>query len=72
MGLTGGLGVGKSESLRLLGQLGAATLSTDAVAHELLLGDELRELVSGRLGTDVVRDGDTRPVGHSRARVRRR
>ena len=57
VGLTGGLGVGKSESLRLLGQLGAATLSTDAVVHELLLGDELRELVSGRLGTDVVREG---------------
>ena len=36
VGLTGGLGAGKSEALRLLGELGAATLSTDAVVHELL------------------------------------
>ena len=36
VGLTGGLGAGKSEALRMLGELGAATLSTDAVVHELL------------------------------------
>jgi dephospho-CoA kinase len=30
------LGAGKSEALRLLAELGAATLSTDAVTHELL------------------------------------
>ena len=39
------------------GELGAATLSTDAVVHELLVADELRDLVSGRLGPDVVRTG---------------
>ena len=43
VGLTGGLGAGKSEALRLLGELGAATLSTDAVVHELLATDELRD-----------------------------
>jgi dephospho-CoA kinase len=57
VGLTGGLGAGKSEALRLLGDLGAATLSTDAVVHELLATDELRELVAGRLGPEVLRDG---------------
>jgi len=57
VGLTGGLGAGKSEALRLLSELGAATLSTDAIVHELLSGDELRDLVVERLGTDVVRDG---------------
>ena len=41
VGLTGGLGSGKSEALRLLDELGAATLSTDTVVHELLSGRDL-------------------------------
>jgi dephospho-CoA kinase len=57
VGLTGGLGAGKSEALRALGELGAATLSTDAVVHELLAGDELRDLVVARLGDGVAPDG---------------
>lgn len=57
VGLTGGLGAGKSEALRALGDLGAATLSTDAVVHELLAGDELRDLVVERLGPEVAPDG---------------
>src|SRR5918994_657420 len=57
VGLTGGLGAGKSQALRALGELGAATLSTDAVVHELLGGDELREIVVARLGPEVARDG---------------
>jgi dephospho-CoA kinase len=57
LGLTGGLGAGKSEALRLLGELGAATLSTDAVVHELLATDEMRDQVAGRLGPGVVRNG---------------
>jgi dephospho-CoA kinase len=57
VGLTGGLGAGKSEALRALGELGAATLSTDALVHELLGGDELREIVVARLGPEVARDG---------------
>jgi dephospho-CoA kinase len=57
VGLTGGLGAGKSEALRALGELGAATLSTDAVVHELLERDELRELVVARLGDEVAPGG---------------
>ena len=57
VGLTGGIGAGKSEALRMLGELGAATLSTDAVVHELLGTPELRDLVTERLGPEVVRDG---------------
>jgi dephospho-CoA kinase len=57
VGLTGGLGAGKSEALRMLGELGAATLSTDAVVHELLATDALREAVVERLGPEVTRDG---------------
>jgi dephospho-CoA kinase len=57
VGLTGGLGAGKSEALRSLDELGAATLSTDAVVHELLAGDELRDIVVARLGHEVAPDG---------------
>jgi len=57
VGLTGGLGAGKSEALRALAELGAATLSTDAVVHELLEGDALRDIVVERLGPEVAPDG---------------
>ena len=57
VGLTGGLGAGKSEALRALGELGAATLSTDAIVHELLTGDELRDIVLTRLGAELAPGG---------------
>jgi dephospho-CoA kinase len=57
VGLTGGLGAGKSEALRALEELGAATLSTDAVVHELLAGDELHDIVAERLGPEVALNG---------------
>jgi dephospho-CoA kinase len=57
VGLTGGLGAGKSEALRALGELGAATLSTDAVVHELLEGDEMRDVLVERLGAEVAPSG---------------
>jgi dephospho-CoA kinase len=57
VGLTGGLGAGKSEALRALAELGAATMSTDAVVHELLGSDELRDIVVERLGPEVAPDG---------------
>jgi dephospho-CoA kinase len=57
IGLTGGLGAGKSEALRILGELGAATLSSDSVVHELLQSDELRDVVVDRLGAEVAADG---------------
>jgi dephospho-CoA kinase len=56
VGLTGGLGAGKSTALDLLTELGAATLSTDAVVHELLATDEVRQLVAERLGPEVAPD----------------
>ncbi|HEY8771410.1 MAG TPA: dephospho-CoA kinase [Thermoleophilaceae bacterium] len=57
VGLTGGLGAGKSEALRALGELGAATLSTDAVVHELLDTDELRDALVERLGPEMAPGG---------------
>lgn len=53
VGLTGGIGAGKSTALAALERLGAATLSTDAVVHELYESAELRDLVVGRWGGDV-------------------
>lgn len=56
VGLTGGLGAGKSTALSALADLGAQTLSTDAVVHELLTGDELRGEIVERLGEAVAGD----------------
>jgi len=58
IGLTGGIGAGKSEALRACERLGAAVLSTDAVVHDLLGTDELRHLLSERWGERVLADGD--------------
>ena len=57
VGLTGGLGAGKSTALAALSELGAATLSTDAVVHELYGSAEVREAVVERFGPSVVVDG---------------
>ena len=57
VGLTGGLGAGKSTALAALSELGAATLSTDAVVHELLGSAEVRDSVAARFGSEVVVDG---------------
>jgi dephospho-CoA kinase len=57
VGLTGGLGAGKSTALAALERLGAATLSTDAVVHELYLSDELRDAVVARWGAQVAPGG---------------
>ncbi len=57
VGLTGGLGAGKSAALQVLERLGAATLSTDAVVHELYETDEVRDLVVARWGPEVAPAG---------------
>lgn len=57
VGLTGGLGAGKSTALEALEALGAATLSTDAVVHHLLAGEDMRDQIAERFGPDVVKGG---------------
>ncbi len=57
VGLTGGLGSGKSTALAALARLGAMTLSTDAVVHELYAGAAVRDAVVGRWGPEVAPDG---------------
>lgn len=57
VGLTGGMGAGKSTALAILERLGAATLSTDAVVHELYEDPEVVGLVVKRWGEDVAPGG---------------
>ena len=57
VGLTGGMGAGKSTALTELERLGAAVLSTDAVVHELYGGERLRDAVVERWGEDVAPGG---------------
>ena len=57
IGLTGGIGAGKSTALSALERLGAATLSTDAVVHDLYDSDEVRDAVLARWGEDVAPGG---------------
>jgi dephospho-CoA kinase len=57
IGLTGGIAAGKSEALAAFGRLGAATLSSDAVVHDLLEGEPLRATLAERWGTEVAPEG---------------
>jgi dephospho-CoA kinase len=57
IGLTGGIAAGKSEALKAFARLGAATLSSDAVVHELLESDELRNRLVARWGPEVAPNG---------------
>ncbi|MBS1879958.1 MAG: dephospho-CoA kinase [Actinobacteria bacterium] len=64
MGLTGGIAAGKSEALKAFARLGAATLSSDAVVHELLESEQLKRLLVERWGPEVAP-----PAGVDRARI---
>jgi dephospho-CoA kinase len=57
VGLTGGIGAGKSETLAAFERLGAATLSTDRVAHDLLDDEQVRRALVERWGEDVAPNG---------------
>jgi dephospho-CoA kinase len=57
IGLTGGIAAGKSEALAAFERLGAATISSDAVVHELLGSDEVRERLVQRWGDEVAPNG---------------
>ncbi|HWE33879.1 MAG TPA: dephospho-CoA kinase [Solirubrobacteraceae bacterium] len=57
IGLTGGIGAGKSTALDALERLGAAVLSTDAVVHELYRDAEVRDAVVERFGARAAPGG---------------
>jgi dephospho-CoA kinase len=67
IGLTGGIGAGKSEALAALERLGAATLSTDAVVHELYSDPEVLDAVVERFGPDVAPGGEADRAAIARA-----
>jgi dephospho-CoA kinase len=58
IGLTGAIAAGKSEALAALDRLGAATLSSDRVVHDLLSQERVRDVLVGRWGADVAPDGE--------------
>jgi dephospho-CoA kinase len=64
IGLTGAIAAGKSEALAALERLGAATLSSDAVVHELLSTERVHDLLVERWGAEVAPGGEV-----DRARV---
>jgi dephospho-CoA kinase len=57
VGLTGGLGAGKSTALQALRELGAETISSDDVVHELYASPQLRDAVVARWGDEVAPGG---------------
>jgi dephospho-CoA kinase len=67
IGLTGGIGAGKSEALAALERLGAATLSTDAVVHELYGEPDVRDAVVQRWGPDMAPGGEADRAAIARA-----
>ena len=53
IGLTGGIAAGKSEALAAFDRLGAATISSDAVVHELLESEPLLGRLAQRWGPEI-------------------
>ncbi len=56
LGLTGGIGSGKSTALAYLHELGAAVISSDDIVHELYSSADVVDRIRRRFG-DVVVDG---------------
>jgi dephospho-CoA kinase len=56
LGLTGGIGAGKSTALAAFARLGCPTLSSDAIVHALYLEPEVRAAVVEHFGPGVLGD----------------
>jgi dephospho-CoA kinase len=67
IGLTGGIGAGKSTALAALERLGAACLSTDHVVHELYESPDVRDAVVNHYGPEILTDA--RPPRIDRAQL---
>jgi dephospho-CoA kinase len=57
VGLTGGIGAGKSTALDLLGELGALTISADELVHGLYTQPELAAHIASHFGSAVLDSG---------------
>lgn len=54
VGLTGGIGSGKSEALAAFARHGAATLSSDDIVRDLYSRADVRDAVAGHFGAQVL------------------
>jgi dephospho-CoA kinase len=57
VGLTGGMGAGKSTALEALRKLGAEVVSTDAVVHELYGTEPVKAAILERWGEEIAPNG---------------
>lgn len=57
VGLTGGIGAGKSEALAAFERRGVPVLSTDEVAHDILDDDQVRTALVERWGEEIAPGG---------------
>ena len=57
IGLTGGIGSGKSTVARFLEEMGAVTIDLDRVGHEVLKEAEIRNRLAGEFGRDIMAAG---------------
>ncbi len=54
VGLTGGIGAGKSTALKFFGESGALTLSADEVVHQLYGREDVRRALAEQFGCEVL------------------
>jgi dephospho-CoA kinase len=57
VGLTGGIGAGKSEALAAFERRHVPVLSTDKVAHDILDDEQVRDALVDRWGEEIAPDG---------------
>lgn len=57
IGITGGIGAGKSSAVDAFVRRGAVAFSADAAVHELYARPDVQQQVRDRWGDDVIRDG---------------
>ena len=70
VGLTGGIGSGKSTVCRLLGELGAWIVDTDAIAHRLTApGGRAIPAIAAHFGPEVIADDGSMDRTRMRERV---
>ncbi len=54
VGLTGGIGAGKTTALRFFAEAGALTLSADEVVHQLYAREEVKRALLGYFGREIL------------------
>ncbi len=72
VGLTGGIGAGKSTALGLFAEAGALALSADAMVHDLYAQARVVAKIADHFGSQVLDEGGAVDRGALAKRVRRR